>query len=41
VLCQVHRDFRVALLVVTHSPELAALMDQTWELREGKLNRLK
>jgi lipoprotein-releasing system ATP-binding protein len=40
VLEQVHRDFGVALLVVTHSRELAASMNQVWELRDGALQRL-
>jgi lipoprotein-releasing system ATP-binding protein len=40
VLQHVHHEFRVALLVVTHSRELAAFMQQTWELQDGKLTRL-
>lgn len=40
VLRKVHEEHRVALLVVTHSRELAARMEQVWELKEGQLSRL-
>lgn len=40
VLEQVHREHRVGLLVVTHSRELAARMQEIWELKDGKLSRV-
>jgi len=37
LLLELNRARKVALLVVTHSRELAGQMEQVWELRDGKL----
>jgi predicted ABC-type transport system involved in lysophospholipase L1 biosynthesis ATPase subunit len=37
LLLELNRVRRVALLVVTHSRELAEQMERVWELRDGKL----
>ncbi len=40
LLLELNRARNVALLVVTHSRELAARMQQVWELVDGKLVQL-
>jgi lipoprotein-releasing system ATP-binding protein len=37
LLLELNRARKVALLVVTHSRELAGKMEQVWELQDGKL----
>ena len=37
LLVELNQEQKVTLIVVTHSPELAALMQQRFELRDGKL----
>jgi predicted ABC-type transport system involved in lysophospholipase L1 biosynthesis ATPase subunit len=38
LLLEMHQSFGAALVVVTHSPELAARMGRTLKLSHGKLN---
>jgi predicted ABC-type transport system involved in lysophospholipase L1 biosynthesis ATPase subunit len=37
LLVELNREERVALIVVTHSPALAARMSRALELRDGRL----
>jgi ABC-type lipoprotein export system ATPase subunit len=37
LLIELNREQNVALVIVTHSMELAAKMDKTFQLREGRL----
>jgi len=39
LLCELNKEEKVALVVVTHSPELASKMDIIYRLREGKLTQ--
>ena len=40
LLAELHRDEHLAMVVVTHSLELAALMSTTYRLTSGKLERI-
>ena len=40
MLLEVVRGTGTAALVATHNPELAARMDVTWRLADGKLARV-
>ena len=40
LLLELNRDDGIALVVVTHSLELARRMDSTFELRNGKLEKV-
>ncbi len=40
LLMEVHRDFGLTSVIVTHDPHLAGLCDQVWRLEFGKLERV-
>ncbi|MEK0444755.1 MAG: hypothetical protein RLZZ399_76 [Verrucomicrobiota bacterium] len=40
ILLELNRSMKVALLVVTHSLDLARQLEQVYELRDGKLERI-
>ena len=41
LLIELNREQNVALVIVTHSMELAGKMDKIYQLREGKLSNPK
>ena len=40
LLMEVHDDFALTSVIVTHDPRLAGLCDQAWKLEFGKLERI-
>ena len=40
LLMEVHDDFALTSVIVTHDPRLAGLCDQVWKLEFGKLERI-
>ena len=40
LLMEVHGDFALTSVIVTHDPGLAGLCDQVWQLEFGKLERI-